>query len=123
MFELVSRNYENWQQAMVKRFENDENDDDNFSPFPNHDNQIKANLNLILNQTSPIEKNSNPIFNYNLLEALDEVSNDMTDQLRESTSASLKDNIGTVNGTTDKSGIKTEVKINENCLLLQHIHY
>lgn len=110
LFELVSRNYENWQQAMVKRFENDENDDDNFSPFPNHDNQIKANLNLILNQTSPIEKNSNPIFNYNLLEALDEVSNDMTDQLRESTSASLKDNIGTVNGTTDKSGIKTEVK-------------
>ena len=113
MFELVSQNYENWQQAMVKRFENDENDDDNFSPFPNHDNHIKANLNLMLNQKPTNEKNSNPIFNYNLLEALDEVSNDMTEQLRESTSATLKgqsNNVDTANGTTDRDGVKGDVK-------------
>lgn len=113
LFELVSQNYENWQQAMVKRFENDENDDDNFSPFPNHDNHIKANLNLMLNQKPTNEKNSNPIFNYNLLEALDEVSNDMTEQLRESTSATLKgqsNNVDTANGTTDRDGVKGDVK-------------
>ena len=56
LFELVSQNYENWQQAMVKRFENDENDDDNFSPFPNHDNHIKANLNLMLNQNPRMKR-------------------------------------------------------------------
>lgn len=52
----MSQNYENWQQAMVKRFENDENDDDNFSPFPNHDNHIKANLNLMLNQNPRMKR-------------------------------------------------------------------
>ncbi|CAK9435512.1 uncharacterized protein LODBEIA_P02390 [Lodderomyces beijingensis] len=35
MFELVSGNYDNWQQVISKRFEEvEDDDDDNFSPFP-----------------------------------------------------------------------------------------
>lgn len=52
LFDLISKNYESWLQAMAKQFE----DEENFSPFPSEDD---ANTQL------------NPIFNYNLLEALE----------------------------------------------------
>ncbi|RCK56462.1 hypothetical protein Cantr_05790 [Candida viswanathii] len=77
LFELVSKNYENWLQAMAKQFENDVNDH-NYSPFPNED----ADSQQLANDKS------NPIFNYSLLEALDAASNDMNEQLREATSSS-----------------------------------
>ena len=50
----------------------------------------------------------------------------MTEQLRESTSATLKgqsNNVDTANGTTDRDGVKGDVKVNGNCLILQQIHY
>ncbi|RLV92545.1 hypothetical protein JA1_003085 [Spathaspora sp. JA1] len=53
LFELVSKNYENWSQAMFKQFEQD---NANFSPFP--DDSIPS-------------ANTPPIFDYSLLEALD----------------------------------------------------
>ena len=80
LFELVSKNYETWLQAMAKQFENDV-DDSNYSPFPKEDTNIEE-----------INEKSNPIFNYSLLEALDAASNDMNEQLRVATSSSSSNN-------------------------------
>lgn len=78
LFELVSKNYETWLQAMTKQFENDV-DESNYSPFPNEDDKGDTNV---------INEKSNPIFNYSLLEALDAASNDMNEQLSATTNSS-----------------------------------
>ncbi|KAI5969963.1 hypothetical protein CANMA_001003 [Candida margitis] len=67
LFEMISKNYDNWSQVMAKQFE----DEDNFSPFPKEDD--------------PNPTESNPIFNYNLLEALESVSNQAGERIQEIT--------------------------------------
>ncbi|KAL6453278.1 hypothetical protein SBY92_004845 [Candida maltosa Xu316] len=74
LFDLVSKNYENWSQAMAKQFENDLNDT-NFSPFPNEDNNSSSSL--------AMNDKSNPIFNYSLLDALDATSGGFSEQIKE----------------------------------------
>ncbi|KAI5964565.1 uncharacterized protein KGF55_001634 [Candida pseudojiufengensis] len=68
LFELLSKNYENWSQAMTKQFE----DEENFSPFPNENDSNTSNKDKM-----------NPIFNYSLLEALETASNEIGENLKD----------------------------------------
>ncbi|KAI5951626.1 hypothetical protein KGF54_004700 [Candida jiufengensis] len=76
LFELLSKNYENWSQAMTKQFE----DEENFSPFPNeNDNELNKDK-------------MNPIFNYSLLEALETASNEIGDKLKDIPNGNIRNN-------------------------------
>ncbi|EGW35159.1 uncharacterized protein SPAPADRAFT_53491 [Spathaspora passalidarum NRRL Y-27907] len=57
---MVSKNYENWSQAMYKQFQDS---DDNFSPFPD----------------DSVDNSTPPIFDYSILEALDKDDHDEID--------------------------------------------
>lgn len=72
LFDLISKNYESWLQAMAKQFE----DEENFSPFPTEDDLNPAKL--------------NPIFNYNLLEALESASNQAGEKIQEITNDGIQ---------------------------------
>lgn len=61
LFDLVSKNYDTWLQVMNKQFK----DEENFLPFPKED---------------ALDKNSQPIFNYTLLEALEKASSDFSEK-------------------------------------------
>lgn len=60
LFELVSQNYDSWLQVLNKQF----NDDENFLPFPQESDELK------------------PIFDYSLLDALDEASPELSENLK-----------------------------------------
>lgn len=64
LFDLVSKNYDTWLQVMSKQFK----DEENFLPFPKDD---------------AVDKNSQPIFNYTLLEALEKASSDFSEKMNE----------------------------------------
>ena len=61
LFDLVSKNYDTWLQVMSKQFK----DEENFLPFPKDESA---------------DKNSQPIFNYTLLEALEKASSDFSEK-------------------------------------------
>ncbi|ODV77551.1 uncharacterized protein CANTADRAFT_35223, partial [Suhomyces tanzawaensis NRRL Y-17324] len=63
LFELVSKNYETWLQAMSKKLQ----DEENYLPFPNE------------NDDPEIKDDS--AFNFSLLEALEKASNDFSDKI------------------------------------------
>lgn len=60
LFELVSQNYDSWLQVLNKQF----NDDENFLPFPQESDELK------------------PIFDYSLLDALDQASPELSENLK-----------------------------------------
>lgn len=60
LFELVSQNYDSWLQVLNKQF----NDDENFLPFPQQSAELK------------------PIFDYSLLDALDQASPELSENLK-----------------------------------------
>lgn len=61
LFDLVSKNYDTWLQVMSKQFKEEEN----FLPFPKDES---------------MDKSSQPIFNYTLLEALEKASSDFSEK-------------------------------------------
>ena len=65
LFELVSKHYNSWLNAIDKQFE----DDENFLPFPNE--------NMPSISRSEANGSQQPIFDYSLLEALDKVSSEL----------------------------------------------
>ncbi|KAG5417507.1 hypothetical protein I9W82_005143 [Candida metapsilosis] len=82
LFDLISKNYESWSQAMAKQFE----DEENFSPFPSEDD---ANT------------QSNPIFNYNLLEALESASVQAGERVKEISSGGVHDPLNLATSQSD----------------------
>lgn len=64
LFDLVSKNYDTWLQVMSKQFK----DEENFLPFPKDES---------------MDKNSQPIFNYTLLEALEKASSDFSEKMND----------------------------------------
>lgn len=66
LFELVSKHYDTWLNAIGKQFE----DDENFLPFPNEDLP-----------TIRRDESQQPIFNYSLLEALEKASSEFARDL------------------------------------------
>ncbi|KAK6456789.1 uncharacterized protein RJT20DRAFT_34422 [Scheffersomyces xylosifermentans] len=72
LFELVSKNYETWSQAMYKQFQ----DEENYSPFPNEDDEASVGIGA-----SDRYGDSQPIFNYSLLEALEKASAEFSDKI------------------------------------------
>jgi hypothetical protein len=67
LFELVSNNYESWQQAMNKQFI----DEDNYLPFPQEDQD---------HDYGDDEDNDKPIFDYSLLDQLENQELDKEDE-------------------------------------------
>jgi hypothetical protein len=67
LFELISKNYEIWQNSLNNQFV----DDDGFLPFPQESDDCE-NPKISSNNS----KDNGPIFNYSLLEALENASGD-----------------------------------------------
>ncbi|KAK6200094.1 uncharacterized protein RJT21DRAFT_140348 [Scheffersomyces amazonensis] len=86
LFELVSKNYETWQQAMHKQF----HDDGDFSPFPREDEKPTFHIPSVnIDPTKSMKQGNNnnnfqdskPIFDYSLLEALEKASVEFSDKI------------------------------------------
>jgi hypothetical protein len=99
LFELVSKNYETWLHAMSKQFQ----DEDNFLPIPNDENDFAGS-----------SDDSQPIFNYSLLEALEKASSEFSDKISKLDGEDLMDEISaTIDPETDKNASKKKTKSNE----------
>ncbi|KAI5958026.1 hypothetical protein KGF57_002834 [Candida theae] len=95
LFNLFSKNYESLSQAMAKQFE----DEENFSPFPSEDDT---------------NTQSNPIFNYNLLEALESASIQTGEKVKEVTNGNGQRSFSTApsqNGASTKPTTHAKRKI------------
>ncbi|CAH2351873.1 hypothetical protein CLIB1423_05S00320 [[Candida] railenensis] len=90
LFELVSKHYNSWSNAIDKQFE----DDENFSPFPNE--------NMPSISRSDANGSQQPIFDYSLLEALDKVSSELVrDQKIQDVTEEAEEVEGNGNGKSD----------------------
>ena len=89
LFELVSKNYETWLHAMSKQFQ----DEDNFLPIPNDETDFAGS-----------SDDSQPIFNYSLLEALEKASSEFSDKISKLDGEDLMDEISaTIDPETDNN--------------------
>mmetsp|Transcript_1127 Transcript_1127/g.1245 ORF Transcript_1127/g.1245 Transcript_1127/m.1245 type:complete len:483 (-) Transcript_1127:2752-4200(-) len=84
LFDLVSKNYDTWLQVMSKQFR----DEENFLPFPKDES---------------MDKNSQPIFNYTLLEALEKASSDFSEKMNDINIENEKKEVPRVEQSEDKS--------------------